>query len=222
MSLLDEQRAYYQARAGEYDEWWYRRGRYALDPAEERRWFADVASTELALDDFGPTGDVLELACGTGLWTRHLARHATSLVAVDASPAVLDRNRARDLGDHVRYEQADIFEWTPPESSFDVVFFSYWLSHVPAEHFASFWAKVASALRPAGRVFLIDSHHHAELPGHVQNRVLNDGREFRVVKRFWQPTDLSAAVAPLGWHLTAHVSPHGHILHAEATHEPTP
>jgi hypothetical protein len=62
MSLLDEQRAYYQARAGEYDEWWYRRGRYALDPAEERRWFADVASTELALDDFGPTGDVLELA----------------------------------------------------------------------------------------------------------------------------------------------------------------
>ncbi|WP_127501213.1 hypothetical protein [Actinoplanes solisilvae] len=71
-------------------------------------------------------------------------------------------------------------------------------------------------MRPGGRVHLIDSHHDAELPGHVQNRILNDGREFRIVKRFWQPTELTAAVAPLGWHLTAHVSPNSHILHAEA------
>ncbi|MCO8276008.1 class I SAM-dependent methyltransferase [Actinoplanes sp. TRM 88003] len=220
MGLLDEQRAYYQARANEYDEWWYRQGRYALPPDEERGWFADVAAAEQALDDFAPIGDVLELACGTGLWTRRLAPHATTVLAVDASPAVLTLNRARDLGPHVRYEQADLFRWEPPRSAFDVVFFSYWLSHVPAGHFAAFWAKVAAALRPRGRVFLIDSHHHTELPGHIQQRTLNDGREFRVVKHFWQPADLQAAVAPLGWHLTARTTPNDHILHATATATP--
>ncbi len=217
MSLLDEQRAYYQARAGEYDEWWYRQGRYALAPDDESRWFADVASAEQALDDFHPTGDVLEFACGTGLWTRHLARHAGSVLAVDASPAVLDLNRARELGAHVRYQQADIFAWTPPEASFDLVFFSYWLSHVPADRFEAFWAKVAAALRPGGRVFLIDSHHTAVLPDDVQQRTLNDGRQLYIVKRYWQPTDLAQAVAPLGWHLTAQVTPNDFILYAAAT-----
>jgi hypothetical protein len=28
--LLSEQRRYYSARAPEYDDWWFRRGRYAL------------------------------------------------------------------------------------------------------------------------------------------------------------------------------------------------
>jgi SAM-dependent methyltransferase len=217
MSILDEQRAYYEARAGEYDEWWHRQGRYTMEPDEEQRWFADVASVERALDNFAPTGDVLEFACGTGLWTRHLARHARSVLAVDASPAVIDLNRARNLGAHVRYRQEDIFAWSPPPSAFDVVFFSYWLSHVPEDLFAPFWRKVATALRPGGRAFLIDSYHSAELPGHMQDRTLNDGREFRIVKHFWQPAALAAAVAPLGWHLTAELTPNNHIIHATAT-----
>ncbi|MBL7256432.1 class I SAM-dependent DNA methyltransferase [Paractinoplanes lichenicola] len=113
MSLLDEQRAYYEARAGEYDEWWYRQGRYALAPDERERWLTAVAFAERTLDEFRPSGDVLEFACGTGLWTRHLARHAGTVLAVDASPAMIDCNRARRLGDHVRYRQADIFAWAP-------------------------------------------------------------------------------------------------------------
>jgi demethylmenaquinone methyltransferase/2-methoxy-6-polyprenyl-1,4-benzoquinol methylase len=64
-----EQMAYYRERAGEYDEWWFRRGRYRLDPDAERRWFADVAEVEAALREFAPRGRVLEYACGTGLWT---------------------------------------------------------------------------------------------------------------------------------------------------------
>ena len=65
--VLAEQIAYYRARAGEYDDWWYRRGRYALPAALERDWFGDVAEAEAALGEFAPAGRVLELACGTGL-----------------------------------------------------------------------------------------------------------------------------------------------------------
>ena len=93
--MLAEQIAYYRARAGEYDDWWYRRGRYALPPDLERDWFADVAEAEAALREFAPTGRVLELACGTGLWTRQLAARATHVTAVDASPEVIALNKAR-------------------------------------------------------------------------------------------------------------------------------
>ena len=40
--LLAEQRRYYRERAPEYDDWWFRRGAYALDTETAARWFADV------------------------------------------------------------------------------------------------------------------------------------------------------------------------------------
>ena len=63
---LAEQRQYYRERAPEYDDWWFGRGAYALDPETEARWFADVRELEAALEAFGPRSVVLELAAGTG------------------------------------------------------------------------------------------------------------------------------------------------------------
>ena len=68
--LLEGQLAYYRARAGEYDEWFLRTGRYDRGPEWNRRWFSELEQVRRELDGFGPTGEVLELACGTGLWTR--------------------------------------------------------------------------------------------------------------------------------------------------------
>jgi demethylmenaquinone methyltransferase/2-methoxy-6-polyprenyl-1,4-benzoquinol methylase len=42
-----------------------------------------------ALDDFGPSGQVLELACGPGTWTSQLLSHADTVTAVDAAPEML-------------------------------------------------------------------------------------------------------------------------------------
>jgi len=92
-----------------------------------------------------------------------------------------------------------------------VVFFGYWLSHVPDDRLDAFWAKVAHALRPAGRVFLIDSYRPERIPGDLQQRRLSDGREFRIVKRYWQPAELAATP---GWRLTAQVTTHRQIIHA--------
>ena len=59
----------------------------------------------------------------------------------------------------MRYVQADLFAWEP-ERTYDVCFFSFWLSHVPEERFQEFWAKVRRAVRSEGRVFFIDSLRH--------------------------------------------------------------
>ena len=201
--LLEEQIAYYRARAPEYDDWWFKRGRFHRPPEVRRRWAADVARLEAAVDAFDPRGAVLELAAGTGLWTARLARSATSVTAVDASPEVLALNRERvaGRGAPVEYVVADLLAWEPARR-YDVVFFSFWISHVPPGRFDDFWGLVDGALEPGGRAFLIDNApptdwHDGE--GGVARRDLVDGRTYDIVKVYWSPTDLRDRLAPLGW-----------------------
>jgi SAM-dependent methyltransferase len=220
--LLSEQRRYYRARAPEYDDWWFRRERYRLEPEAEERWFADVAELEAALERFAPRGDVLELAAGTGNWTHHLARYAERVTAVDAAPEVLELNRAK-VGpsaavDHVL---SDVFGWEPPRQ-FDVCFFGFWLSHVPSDCSEAFWELVDRALKPDGRVFLVDNahvdvgdnRHTVSADGETARRNLSDGREFDIVKRFWTPAELQRELASLGWQFDAAVTAYGHFVFA--------
>jgi demethylmenaquinone methyltransferase/2-methoxy-6-polyprenyl-1,4-benzoquinol methylase len=210
--LLAEQKRYYAERAPEYDDWWYRRGRYELEADALARWQADVAEAEAALDEFAPRGAVLELAAGTGIWTRRLVRLADRVVAVDANPETLALNTSA-----AQLVRADVFEWEPAER-FDLVFFSFWLSHVPEERFDEFWSRVRAALEPGGRVFLVDSgagdtaHTGTDQADGQETRSLADGRTFRIVKRRWRPEELDERVAPLGFALDLRDSANGHFL----------
>ena len=194
--LLAEQLSYYRAIAGTYE-------RYAIP---------GPGGDELtaALEGFAPTGDVLELACGSGGWTEKLLRHASHLTAVDGAAEMLARARAR-VGDdaRVRFVQADLFTYRP-DRRYDVVFFGFWLSHVPLERFESFWALVADCLRPAGRVFFVDDAHRTDeelIEGAASSTIqrrLDDGSTFRVVKVPHRPADLEERLRLLGWHIEVH------------------
>lgn len=207
--LLTAQRSYYRARAPEYDAWWQRLGRYDRGRDANARWFAEATDLERALARFRPRGDILELACGTGLWTRILVSDAGRLTAVDAAPEMIAENQSRLGGAAVEYVEADLFEWQPTPGAYDVCFFAFWLSHVPESRFEAFWSMVATALRPGGRVFFIDSdrsdrstasdHRLPTADEDTMVRRLDDGREFRIVKRFYAPQWLESRLAELGW-----------------------
>ena len=87
--ILQEQIQYYRERASEYDEWFFRQGRYDRGKENCQQWFSEVSEVEIALQSAAPSGNILELACGKGLWTQHLAPVATHLTAVDASPEAI-------------------------------------------------------------------------------------------------------------------------------------
>jgi 2-polyprenyl-3-methyl-5-hydroxy-6-metoxy-1,4-benzoquinol methylase len=208
---IRDQIAYYQARAAEYDEWFYRRGRYDRGPELNRQWFAEVEQVRAALDTFHPAGRVLELACGTGLWTEQLLEHAERVTVVDISSEMLAIAKSRLQSDRVDYIKADIFEWTGAEP-YDVIFFSFWLSHVPPERFDRFWRTVDQSLGPGGRVFFVDSRYNPtstaqdhQLEGEettTTTRRLNDGREYRIVKIFYEADRLAGQLAVRGWDFT--------------------
>lgn len=208
-----EQKRYYAERAPEYDDWWYRRGRYELEPEGLARWEADVAEAEAALEGLVSDGNVLELAAGTGIWTRKLVRLADRVVAVDANSETLAHNTSE-----AELVQADVFEWRPSER-FGLVFFSFWLSHVPEERFDEFWSLVREALAPRGRVFVVDSgagdtaHTGTDQADGEETRSLADGRTFRIVKRRWPPDELAERVRRLGFELDLHDTANGHFLY---------
>lgn len=186
-ALLAEQVAYYRAAAAEY----------SVDAVAMR----DLA---VALDAFGPTGDVLELACGPGLWTQQLGRHASTLTAVDAAPEMITRANARVGEGRVRFVHANLFEWEP-EEEYDLVFFGFWLSHVPLDRFDGFWTLVRSCLKPSGRVFFVDDNARSPeelIYGQASSTIqrhLADGTTHRSVKVPHQPGELEERLMRLGW-----------------------
>src|SRR5206468_9087104 len=153
---------------------------------------------------FRPTGHVLELACGPGLWTEHLLRHAQSITAVDAAPEMLVIASTRIGDERVRFVEADLFSWKP-ERRYDVVFFALWLSHLPVERFESFWSVIADCLERDGRVFFVDHGYRTpdeliegESSSTIRRR-LNDGTAYRAVKVPHRPADLEDRLRRLGW-----------------------
>ena len=224
VNVIDEMIAYYRARAAEYDEWFYRHNRYDHGSEINQLWFDDVAQLEAAFAKIEPVDDALELAAGTGIWTEKLAKIAQQMTVVDSSPEMIEINRGKLPNAPVRYIQANIFDWEP-DRAYDLVFFSFWLSHVPPERLDAFLAKVRRATRPGGRLFIIDSRF--EQTGAAKDnplfadeqtyrtRILNDGNEYRIVKIYYEPEQLRQLLDKAGFDAEVHFTDR-YFIHASA------
>jgi len=189
--VLSEQIDYYRQRAAEYDETAYG------DLAAAERRIADIVDTL-------PTVDAaLEIACGTGMWTRHLARQAAGLTALDSSVEMLAIARER-CGDNVTFVHADAFDWRPSQR-YELIFFGFWLSHVPSGDFRRFFDGLDECLSTDGRIVFVDEHFDQAAKEHrldedeIVQRRLQDGSRYRIVKVFLDPTETVRRLGELGW-----------------------
>ena len=194
-------REYYDQRAGEYDEWYMREGRFADRPHADR-WHAGVAQLRERVQSFGH-GRLLEIAAGTGWWTQHLARRA-KVTVVDYAPAMLAQLGARlsTQGLRAARVRADAYCLPLAAYSFDCGFFGFWLSHVPYARLPEFLAELRRVIRPGSEVMVVDSAptEARQTPGaeFMHERILNDGTRHAVLKILHTPETLVGALAPLG------------------------
>lgn len=208
-SILSQQIAYYRARAAEYDQWFYRQGRYDHGELNNQRWHAQAAEVRARVQALPPCDEALELAPGTGIWTQELIKIGRHVTAVDASEEMIAINRAK-LGSlpNVTYVQHDIFAWEPARK-FDLVFFSFWFSHVPPERVPTFLSMMRRALKADGTLVLIDSRPDPTSSARdnglrpdehiVRTRILNDGSTYRIIKVYYEPAELSAVLREAGF-----------------------
>ncbi len=212
--FLQEQIEYYRARAPEYDDWFYRRGRYDLGEEHTSQWQREVQQVRDQLYSVSDIGQILEMAPGTGIWTAELVQIGEGVTALDASPEMISINRAKLGSDKVNYQLTDLFQYQPA-CQYDMVFFGFWLSHVPAAKLPRFLETVYAALKPGGRLFIVDSRavdlsrKHtgtANLGDELQRRVLSDGRQFDIFKIYYDPAELTETLRAHGFDIAVEMT----------------
>jgi len=189
-TLLD----YYARRAEEYEQ---------IYQKPERQ--AKLALLKAYLVKLLAGRDVLEVACGTGYWSAHLAPFTRSILATDAAGEVLDVARAKAYPPRrVRFEQADAYTLEALTGAFIAGFAGFWWSHVPKARLPGFLSTFHGKLQPGARVVFVDNQYveGSNTPlsatdsdsNTYQDRSLADGSRHRVLKNFPTQADLRNAV----------------------------
>ena len=168
-------KAYYEARAREYDDWWL--GRHLYADRERDGWFAEVTQLLGAVASL-PAARTLDVACGTGFLTRHLHGEVTAL---DQSASMLELARAQ-VPHATAFVRGDALELPFGDGAFDRVFTGHFYGHLEEPERARF---LAETRRVAPELVVVDSALHEGIePVERQERVLRDGSHWEVFKRF--------------------------------------
>jgi ubiquinone/menaquinone biosynthesis C-methylase UbiE len=175
-------KAYYEARAAEYDEWYLGLGRF--DGLERAHWDDELHDLERMVAALPPKR-TLDVACGTAFLTRHIPGEVTGL---DQSASMLAVASAR-LPD-VAFVESDALRLPFAAAAFDRVFTSHFYGHLEELDRRRF---LAEARRVAPELVVVDAAVRPDR-GRVelQERILNDGSRWQVFKRFFEPAELAA------------------------------
>ena len=194
-----ETRNYYRARADEFEDWYRRRGTYGHGPEADAAWNRELGDMDRFIE---PLRDrtILEVAAGSGWWTRRLAS-CNRVIATDYAPEMIARARCiAGPSETVERCRADAYRLPVADGDVDACFFGFWLSHVPVSRAVEFMREARRVVRPGGDLWLLDSrqsrtsgHHGQQVVGskvQQQRRNLKDGSVFDIWKIYWSPLDL--------------------------------
>ena len=179
---------YYAARAAEYER--------IYDKPERQ---ADLAALRARIPRMLADRDVIEVACGTGYWTQHIAPSARRVTAIDINEETLEIARAKRYPPgRVTFEVADVYALAARQDGYAGAFAGFWWSHIPVAGRRRFVEAMHRVLAPGAAVVILDNRYvpgsstpisHADADGNsYQRRSLADGSQHVVLKNF--PTEL--------------------------------
>jgi ubiquinone/menaquinone biosynthesis C-methylase UbiE len=170
-----EERRYYDLRAPEYDDWYLGRGQF--EELERPGWDEELARLVELVGALKPAR-VLDVACGTGVLTRHLRGQVTG---IDQSETMLEI--ARERCPNATFMQTDAFALPFAAESFDRVFTGHFYGHLRAGDRERFLFEVR---RVAPELVVVDTALRPGVgPEEVHERVLGDGSRHDVYKRYF-------------------------------------
>jgi demethylmenaquinone methyltransferase/2-methoxy-6-polyprenyl-1,4-benzoquinol methylase len=190
--------AYYAARAREYER---------IYAKPERQ--ADLRKLETLIPEHFAGRGVLEIACGTGYWTQHIARTARSILATDLTEETLEVARTKNLPESkVRFATADAYNLPAEKGPFEGAYAGFWWSHMRRAECRAFVSSLSRCLAPGAVVVLMDNQFVAGSSTPIsrtdgegntwQERKLDDGSTHEVLKNFPTEAQLMDQVAGFG------------------------
>ncbi len=191
MTADDNLVEYYRRRAGEYEEIYDWR-----DPDRQRE--QDLLTTTIR--DSLRGRDVLEVACGTGWWTRILSESARSIMATDLGDEVMDIARKKIYGCPVTFRREDAYNLSFEDDSFNGGLAFSWFSHIPHDLIDRFLDEFHRALAGGSRIIIVDNVYIQGIGGELEGkeddpntykiRTLKKGGVFTIVKNYFSVKDL--------------------------------
>jgi len=176
-------KAYYSARAQEYDDWWLGQGPRFAD-RDRPSWDEERAELEQAIASM-PPATTLDVACGTGFLTQHLRGEITGF---DQSAAMLEI--AAERVPDGTFVQGDALDLPFADGEFDRLFTSYFYCHLEEDERERF---LAEAHRVSLELVVVATFRAFERPAErYEERILNDGSRWQVYKRYFEPDALLA------------------------------
>lgn len=198
----EEMRRYYAARAAEYDDWYTRRGAHSQGAIADVAFQTELDQATLWLDGLPISGEIVELAAGTGWWSPLLAQKG-ELWLYDAVEEPLERARERLLAHGLRAHIHVRDAWQEPDRQVDALFTGFWLSHVPRSRLDEFLGIARRWLKPGGTFAFIDeAQGEGHTPTDLQPRRTADGREWLIPKVYHTPAELESALRSEGFSQT--------------------
>jgi 2-polyprenyl-3-methyl-5-hydroxy-6-metoxy-1,4-benzoquinol methylase len=112
-----------------------------------------------------PAGRALDLACGAGRNAVWLAERGWAVTGVDFSEVALENGRglAAERGVDVEWIQADVREWVPEPSAFDLVVILY--LQIPVEERRVVHGGAAASVAPGGTLLVVGHDRENLLSG---------------------------------------------------------
>ncbi len=211
MSLINDTTRYYAERSSEYDL----TAGYT-DPESEKMRIPAKARYRSLFENH----NVLEIACGTGYWTEINAATAKSILATDVNPSVVSIARKKLAHcPHVDFQVADAYSLDGIASGFSAAFSHWWWSHIPKSHLGHFLSALHSKLRHGAFVLFVDQlpdayegrNRRYDAEGNViEERILNDGRKFEIVKNFPDEQEIQNALSGIAENVAYKTYPVNH------------
>lgn len=178
--MTGTERAYYDRRAAEYDDWYLGTGLFAQ--RSRPGWAQELDALKSALTTL-PFASFLDVACGTGFLTQTLPGQVTAL---DQSAAMLAIARRRVPG--AAFLRADALQLPFRSQHFDCLISGHFYGHLVESDRRDF---LAAARVVAKSILIIDAAKREDVPAEeYQERVLNDGSRHVVYKRYFTPESL--------------------------------
>ena len=188
---------YYRKRVAEYDEM-YGPPELQADFAWLTQWLQkNVAGT-----------DVLEVACGTGHWTKVASATARRIVASDINWNLLHAARQKVEGRDVDFLVADAYNLPVTPNTFNCGMAHFWLSHVSRSEISSFLKSFCRHFKAGNRILFIDTKwvegyrrplsRRDEDDNTYQLRTLKDGSQFEILKNYFTGAELAAWLGAFG------------------------
>jgi ubiquinone/menaquinone biosynthesis C-methylase UbiE len=194
MATLGSMHAYYSARAATMAK------NFEDDP---RGWVQEIITEVMA---HARDRTVLEVACGTGNWTRLLAQCARNVTATDYSEGMLAVARSRQIP-RTCFLQADAYDLSELGDERHDFGLAMWLvSHLALSRWHEFIVAFHAHLKPGAKVLLVDDIRRPDdgdpwysklaTRDSYEIRRLPNGESYEIVKTYFTPEQLRALLQP--------------------------